>query len=329
MAASALPILKCDRNEIVALAACPGASMILANVNSSCGFGYRGVLCGSCLDNHMLKASGECAACGTWNVLGMLAAVAGCVVAVFLALHIRSWLGMFQSVEMLANYVMELKLNAIGKIFVATMQILGGLPQILNVRVPQIFQELLATFVSFFQFNITISLGLGCLTHGKYVLTMAGNVGLILLVLFSIWVDFQWKVRKARRTIPSEDERTEMLRSFFQKVDKNGSGVELPELKRMCERIDPSISAETVDGIFTMADADKSGSIDFDEFEAAIVGGNGGNGGNGDDDDDDDDETGLNDADPPTGMTKSEWGHLNLYKFSLLLCAKLLVQSVF
>jgi Ca2+-binding EF-hand superfamily protein len=64
----------------------------------------------------------------------------------------------------------------------------------------------------------------------------------------------------------------EQVQQIFRQFDKDGDGqLGLAEMTTVAQQIDPSISAANVEALFKSADADESGSIDFDEFFAAIA----------------------------------------------------------
>ncbi|CAB4061887.1 CALM [Lepeophtheirus salmonis] len=79
----------------------------------------------------------------------------------------------------------------------------------------------------------------------------------------------------ASRFINEEDveEMREELKEAFRIYDREGNGyITTGVLKEILKEIDPSLTAEQLEGIIQEVDEDGSGTVDFDEFQEMMMG---------------------------------------------------------
>lgn len=79
--------------------------------------------------------------------------------------------------------------------------------------------------------------------------------------IFSIWTEEHKKV--------SDDDQRQTALELFSLFDMDGDGICKDEVAMIAKRISPDATDQDIDSLFTMADADCSGHIDFDEFYSA------------------------------------------------------------
>eukprot|EP00096_Caligus_rogercresseyi_P007493 TRINITY_DN2536_c0_g1_i1.p1 TRINITY_DN2536_c0_g1~~TRINITY_DN2536_c0_g1_i1.p1 ORF type:complete len:162 (-),score=55.04 TRINITY_DN2536_c0_g1_i1:113-598(-) len=70
-----------------------------------------------------------------------------------------------------------------------------------------------------------------------------------------------------------EEEMREELKEAFRIYDREGNGyITTGVLKEILKEIDPSLTAEQLEGIIQEVDEDGSGTVDFDEFQEMMMG---------------------------------------------------------
>ena len=140
---------------------------------------------------------------------------------------------------------------------------------VLNVDLPKFFKNFVSRFVQAFRFDFTVTIGLGCIVDGSYIPSVLANIGLVVMVLVAVAVTHVYRMWKIAKGGTDEEVKKEHLMQMFMKFDKDGDGIEIEEMLEICEKIDPDIPFEQVQSIFSKADEDGSGAIDFEEFYGA------------------------------------------------------------
>ena len=84
--AGGMNIFKCRYDD-----ACPGGIINETQPLIECADGYGGTICGSCLDNYMLKSDGNCMKCGDTTWQGLLFVMFCLIVIIFLASKVKIW----------------------------------------------------------------------------------------------------------------------------------------------------------------------------------------------------------------------------------------------
>merc|ERR1711865_1134847 len=105
---------------------------------------------------------------------------------------------------------------------------------------------------------------------GGYIPSVLANIGLVILVLLAVLVVHAFRMRAISKGETDEEKKKVVMRAIFDKFDEDGTGIELTEMQRICEKVDPNITVEQVENVFNKADADGGGIIDFEEFYAAV-----------------------------------------------------------
>lgn len=258
-------------------AACPGGKFS-ANNETLCTEGYTGVLCGACAsDGYSLKEGKTCAPCGEMSTLGFVVTIVLIVLIIALAMNIRLVYNYFATLQQLVELMQELQLQAISKTVLATMQILGNLAINLQVVFPLNYKSFLSEIVSYFRFDITVlimHLDFGCMSDGSYSHSLFGNCLLVVVVVVFVAVQFLYRERRDETAEISEEAREAQAKVLFEKFDLDHHGITVDELGLVVKRIHPEATPEQIKIIFAAADTDGGGSITFDEFYAAVRGGN-------------------------------------------------------
>jgi hypothetical protein len=240
-----------------------------ACLDNRCNPGNTGPLCGVCEADYRRDSSGQCSACGTstWAgvaILALILIILGLVV-IILGLTVDRWGQHLVTVQALSDYLVELQLKAVAKIFVATMQILTAFTDVLNVEMPFDFQSLLQ-LLAIFRFDLLSILGLGCLMEDSYANSLATNFGLVVtMVLMSVGIAILERYKE-----PSKSK----LQTFFDAADTanmDGTGLTLEEIVAVIHQVDDAVEPGRVKGMFMEADADSSERLSFDEFYAAYT----------------------------------------------------------
>eukprot|EP01051_Picozoa_sp_SAG22_P006042 SAG22_NODE_381_length_11354_cov_6.529631_3_plen_378_part_00 len=162
------------------------------------------------------------------------------------------------------------------------MQIVSGLAESLNIKFPQGFTDFVMSLASLVRFDLSevLSLGdmgmdisIGCMSSGHYYSKLQFNILLVCFVVMleAVHTGYQVQQVKSGQKHMSEDEHRARVLAIFSQFDKDGDGVELEEVTQIARKIDPEVSDEAVEHLFELADTDKSGVIDFEEFYAAVM----------------------------------------------------------
>ena len=252
--------------------ACPGGT-VLRN-DSTCSEGYSGRLCGACDKNYTLASDGECTPCGTGTWLGIALAIVGVVVLAAAATKVRLLFNYFTLLRGAAGLISDLQVKPIVKIIVALGQIVGGLDGVLNVSMPAIFRNFMASFMSIFKFDITLAIGLGCFSDGDYLTSLFVNFAMVIVVALLVGAIYAFQMIQLIRNPPRNDspKGKERLQKLFAWFDKDGDGIDFAEVQKFVEKIDPSVSKAEAMALFRRADADESGIIDYQEFSDVMNG---------------------------------------------------------
>ena len=99
---------------------------------------------------------GVCKECKSWTGGGVIAVAVGVGVGLIAVMHVAKYYGGLQIINNILEHVEDLELKSLGKIFLATVQILGGLPKVLNLKLPDAVKRLLNTILGVFQFDISL-----------------------------------------------------------------------------------------------------------------------------------------------------------------------------
>ena len=70
---------------------------------------------------------------------------------------------------------------------------------------------------------------------------------------------------------PNDPEVIEHLKLIFSDFDKDGDGIEWPEVLKILQKVDTAATEDQAQQITAMADKDGSGVIDFTEFLSAVT----------------------------------------------------------
>jgi Ca2+-binding EF-hand superfamily protein len=250
--------------------ACPGG--LVSRNNSACGEGYIGRLCGTCNKNYTLASDGECTTCGTGTWLGIALAIIGVVVLAVIATKVRLLFNYFTLLRGAAGLIRDLQVKPVAKIMVALGQIVGGLDGLLNVSMPAIFRNFMASFMSVFKFDITLAIGLGCFSDGDYLTSLFINFAMVIIVALLVGAVYTFQMIQLIRNPPHTDspKGKERMQKLFARFDIDGDGIDLAQAQKIVEKIDSSISEVDSTALFKRADVDGSGIIDYEEFSDAI-----------------------------------------------------------
>ena len=78
--------------------------------------------------------------------------------------------------------IKDLQIKSISKIVVATMQIILGFAPVLNIQMSDFFRSFLS-FLSIFNFDITVVFGIGCFADSSYATSLETSVALVIAVV--------------------------------------------------------------------------------------------------------------------------------------------------
>jgi hypothetical protein len=260
-------VMKCKGQE-----ACPSSRIVAMSNESTCATGYVAPICGACAVNYVLKSDGTCEPCtGKTSTEAALLLTMLCVFLLLLATQIKKIYSRFTVLQQLYESTQILEIQAISRILVATMQILSNLPLVLNITLPETFAALLHTVVSWFKFDFSILLQFGCLSIGGYVDALVVNLVVVLVITIGMGVLYMYKIKQAEQAEVDPAQQKERLRYVFSKVDKDGNGIDLAEVRELVRKVDAAITSDEVETLFKAADTDQSGEINFDEFYGAAT----------------------------------------------------------
>ena len=260
-----MPIFECKEPS-----ACPGGSIGPGNT-TACAQGYLGTVCGVCEPDYVLKGGRECTACGTTSAGAVLGIILGIAVLVYLLGRLRAVFNYLTTMQMMAQVLKDGK--TVGKMLLATFQILGSVAIVLGVEFPDGFRQFIDAISSFFRFDIgdiLAYLALGCISSGGYYSSLATNCLAVLAVVALVVVQFMYRERRDANKEVTEEEHREQAREIFDRIDPDGDGLELDEIALVVRKIDHSASDAQIQTIFNDADTDGGGVISFEEFYAAI-----------------------------------------------------------
>jgi hypothetical protein len=136
----------------------------------------------------------------------MILLIVAFVIFIVLATQVRRWYAVVAILQQSAGMLEALNIQAVTKVLIATMQIIGGLTAVLHLRFPDSFRRVMAAIASVFRFDIAISLGIGCLTDGTYIPSLLANFGMVALVVLVGGGAYVYESRKLQRDIDSADD---------------------------------------------------------------------------------------------------------------------------
>ena len=110
------------------------------------------------------------------------------------------------------------------------------------------------------------------MSDGSYTPSLLTNIALIGAVVIIVFAVYEIEVgRLGRRDKHATyDEKFEAAKRAFDKIDRDGDGIDLEEVSRLVLKCAPTTSSEQVLDLFNAADKDGGGTIDFTEFHAAL-----------------------------------------------------------
>jgi len=228
---------------------------------TQCVEGFGGTLCGVCDEGYTEESDGACTKCEGTTGLGVVAAIVILLLVVVLFANIEKFYDNAAALKTIVELVRELELQAISKVLVATMQIITSFTKVLNIPFPESFRALLR-FLAIFQFDLSLTLGIGCLYNNSYFTSLAVGFVVVIATVLMVCASYLYSVSRA------SDETH--LRDMFAKFDKDGNGIAIAEVLAMVERMQLSTPKAELEAMFADADTDKSGRLDFDEFLAAF-----------------------------------------------------------
>lgn len=186
-------------------------------------------------------------------------------------LLLRDWLADFTIFAEISGIVGELELKAIFKQLTALIQILSSLGPVLAVTFPDFFSISLGRFASLFKIDISVLFGVGCYAVNSYAMSLFVNFATVGLLFVAVAAYYNIALRALIHGEDTPEETREHALSMYNKFDKNNDGIDLSEVKNIVMQIDPDVSDASVKKLFDAADTHNSGSIDFEEFLAAVM----------------------------------------------------------
>lgn len=131
----------------------------------------------------------------------------------------------------------------------------------MRVQFPITFQTFLDTFITLFRFDVSgvaVHMELGCITTGNYLESLVINCMFVVIIVGLVVAQLYYKEWKAAREEVTDEQREAEARELFAQFDVDGDGIELEEIAKIVERIDPHVTAEEIQTIFDEADTDGS-----------------------------------------------------------------------
>jgi hypothetical protein len=183
------------------------------------------------------------------------------LLATLLFANIDKWYDAQSTVKTTIDLVHELELQAITKVLLATMQIVTNFAKVLSIPFPEDFQALL-NILAIFRFDISLTLGIGCLYRNSYFTSLGVSFATIFVVVLVVGATYMYSMSRA------DDEH--QLRELFKQFDTDGEGITIDVVVAMAEKVSVSASRDEIETMFVAADTDKSGRMSFTEFHAAF-----------------------------------------------------------
>jgi hypothetical protein len=211
-----------------------------------------------------------CELCGSWSVLSGVAILIVFIAVVFAAMNITKWYGATATLQALIQTMNDFNIPELSKVWVSMIQILGALPKVLSLTLPQSFKLFLLAigrYIPFLHFDITL-FGVGCLTRGLYLPMLFANLLMVGMIRGEVVLVSRYDLWKAHGSFSEE-----RLRTLFEKFDTSGDAViGHEELAQIIGEMDPTADPATVASMFADADKDGGGQISFEEFADAVIG---------------------------------------------------------
>eukprot|EP01051_Picozoa_sp_SAG22_P013865 SAG22_NODE_1610_length_4002_cov_2.012298_1_plen_530_part_00 len=172
----------------------------------------------------------------------------------FLALmRITAWYRATTLVRDAIDVIRDLSLGELAKIWVVLVQILGTLPRVLSLHLPQGFKDMLNFLASLVQpFQLLSLVGIGCMTHGLYLPSLLANLALVAVMLGGVVLVYMYQVAAARR----DDLRGTISAKTLQNMDFLDDGdvlrIAASQAHAILEKleVDPTAYESMLDDIF-------------------------------------------------------------------------------
>jgi hypothetical protein len=216
-----------------------------------------------CDEGYNQDSNGECATCDETTAFGVAILVLVVLLAVLLFANIDKWYDAVSTVKTTIDLVRELELQAITKVLVATMQIVTNFAKVLSIPFPADFRALLK-LLAIFRFDISLTLGIGCLYHNSYFTSLGVSFAAVFVVALVVGATYMYSMSH------TNDEH--QLRELFKRFDTDGEGITVDVVVAMAEKVSVSAPRDEIETMFVAADTDKSGRMSFAEFQAAFDG---------------------------------------------------------
>jgi hypothetical protein len=214
-----------------------------------------------CDEGYNQESNGECATCDETTAFGVAILVLVMLFIVLLFAKIDKWYDAVSTVKAIIDLVRELELQAIAKVLVATMQIITNFAKVLSIPFSEDFQVLLK-LLAIFRFDISLTLGIGCLYRNSYLTSLGVSFAAVFVVALVVGATYIFSMSRAN------DEH--QLRELFKRFDKGSEGMTVDMVVAMADKVSVSASRDEIETMFVAADTDKSGRMSFAEFQAAF-----------------------------------------------------------
>ena len=114
-----------------------------------------------------------------------------------------------------------------------------------------------------FNFDVSLMIGVGCLSDGAYVSSLATSFALVVAVVALVGASYLHQIRKLRREAPGAvADMSGTIREVFDRFDADASGtVDEAEMLELVWAIDESATPEQAAALFRHADADGDGAV--------------------------------------------------------------------
>jgi hypothetical protein len=270
-----LAIFRCTAEE-----ACPGGAIddIFHAVANACKEGHMGVLCGQCSTGFAMQFDHSCEACemiwSPWKIAFLVIVI----IAVFVilgALPASAYhriLDVVQMFQMMGEIGKEVGFSTLLKIFTVSLQIIGGIANVLDLSMPAFFKDIIGTFANMFSFDFFSLFGGSCFTTGSYVSALIANVCLTTTTLLAIVANYFVQLRRYDWEMGHQGEKEEQhMRQIFKEIAGDDDTIDKAEFRDLVQHVAPGSAGKDADALFDNADVEKNGTIDFDEFHTAAL----------------------------------------------------------
>ena len=142
------------------------------------------------------------------------------------------------------------------------MQIITNFAKVLNVTFPEDVRALLKA-LDIFRFDLSMTIGIGCLYNDSYFTSLGASFGLVVVVVLVVGATY---LLSSSRIV---NEKTN-LRKIYAEFDEDGEGIVVGQVQAIAEKLQLLVSKDEIESMFVDADSDGSGRMNFDEFCAAF-----------------------------------------------------------